>query len=228
MDRFQEPVSKEEVKATQRVTITRNIQKKKNTNRAVTVWQDWSKSRFPTVPAKCSAHIYMLAFSPDQLDYWRCSRPGARMGNHIHPTPLISWFVGFYAMWETINLLKLTDFSFTDWIWSHLEFTGFLDICFFIFICCTSFQNHWNIWVKALHHDENLVVWDLKASPITLIESALLNWNIRWIWSRIFISCFMHEVNMVLDIHLVFCGQVCNRLNFIHLAVPLICMVQHT
>ena len=71
VDRFREPVSKEEVKATQKAAVPKNTQK--NTNWAVTVWKECSKSRwtrFPSAPAECPAHLYVLAFSPLQLDYW--------------------------------------------------------------------------------------------------------------------------------------------------------------
>ena len=58
MDRFRAPVSKEEVKAAQKAAVPQNTQK--STNWAVTVWQDWSKSRwtrFLTNPAECPAHL---------------------------------------------------------------------------------------------------------------------------------------------------------------------------
>ena len=70
-NRFQDPVSEEEVKAAQKAVIPHNTQK--NTNWAVSVWKEWSQSRwsrFSSVPFECPAHLYILASSSVQLDHW--------------------------------------------------------------------------------------------------------------------------------------------------------------
>ena len=59
---------KREVKAVQKAAVPQNMQK--STSWSVSVWKEWSKSRwtrFSTLPSEC---VYILASSPDHFDHW--------------------------------------------------------------------------------------------------------------------------------------------------------------
>ena len=98
---------------------------KKNTNWAVTVWKEWSKSRwtrFPSAPAECPAHLYVLAFLPLQLDYWltRFVLEARRKDGKVQPYPpntlhqLVCGILRYVReLKPTIDFLELTDFCLT-------------------------------------------------------------------------------------------------------------------
>lgn len=70
-ERFRSPVTEQEVKAVQKAAVPQNTQK--STNWALSVWKEWSQSRwsrFPTQPLQCPGHLYILCYAPAQLDYW--------------------------------------------------------------------------------------------------------------------------------------------------------------
>ena len=86
-------MSEEEVKAAQKAVVPHNSQK--NTNWAVTMWKDWSQSRWSRISSVPFAHLYIIASSPVQLDHVSYSRPG-----DIHPTFYIGWRVWYLTLRE--------------------------------------------------------------------------------------------------------------------------------